>query len=208
MGAFCSSSIPPFSDAYSCLRSFTACILQLSSCYRIAGYPDSLDCDGFDDYCSSLDGFCDRACPGPRCSLSGFRSSGYPGNQQQDTSSISTMTYACSSTPPASPADTNPASSVPPAYTALPVPTYSNICKQPDNPSNGYDSLTPVGKIPLPFLSCNNDRYDFNRGKPFKLYTSTDTSKCPSYQRSGDYGPTRACQDACDLQYQSCTGSE
>ncbi len=56
----------------------------------------------------------------------------------------------------------------------------------------------------LPCLTCNNLWSDYNAGNPFKLYTSSDSSQCPSYERSGNEGPHQGCRDACDSQYQGC----
>ena len=206
VGSFCATPIPPFNDPFSCLKTFAACILQLSSCFRNAGFPDSLNCEEYDDYCSHIREFCDRGCPGPNCSLTTFRSLFSPPGQDRGDPSFSTSLYVC---PTTSVSQRSSTSAVPskPTTPPYPVPTDHNICVQPNNPSYGYSSDSPVGNIPLPYLTCNNDRSDFDTGRPFKLYTSSDTSRCPSYQRSGDYGPSRGCRDACDAQYQSCTGS-
>jgi len=60
----------------------------------------------------------------------------------------------------------------------------------------------PVGGIPLPVVTCNDVQADYQRGNCFKLYSSKNSSQCPSYPRS-QCG--NACSEACHAQYQQCS---
>jgi hypothetical protein len=84
------------------------------------------------------------------------------------------------------------------------VPTSSNICQQPNNPSKGYTSSSPCGGIALPCLTCNNIKSDYDAGSCFKLYTNQDSSKCSSYNKPSI---SQGCKDACLAQYNSCIGT-
>ena len=191
-GNWCSSPIP----------FFTSCELQLTSCILEAGFPASLECVEFSSWCTSLSSYCDSFCPGNFCSPDDCLSKYPPSGPPKPSATISTSVYTCPPQTTAKPPSTT--SSIPSATSCVPVPTNSNVCTQPNNPGYGYSSNSPVGGIALPCLTCNNLESDYNAGHPFKLYTSSDTTRCPSYQRNGSDGPSQGCQDACDTQYQGC----
>lgn len=189
-------------------------------CYRVAGFHSSV-CHEFQRYCDTLDNYCDRNCYGEPCSLSRFKLIHPPLLEGQGKTSLSYSYYPCPTFEPVPPttefpeisnypstATRNPTSNLlaSPTHPA-PASTSTNICIQPNNPAGGYNPSNPVGNVPLPVLTCNNDRSDFEFGRPFKLYLSSNHSKCPSYQRSGDYGPAKACRDACDDQFKNCVGT-
>ena len=83
----------------------------------------------------------------------------------------------------------------------MPIPTPTGICRQPSNPRLGYTADNPVGGIELPLVTCNDLEWDYKRGNVFKLYTDTDSERCPSYPRSKC---PNACLDACQVQYEEC----
>jgi hypothetical protein len=85
-------------------------------------------------------------------------------------------------------------SAKPTTTTKAPIPTPTGICSAQNN---------PVGGIPLPVVTCNDLASSFASG-PFKLYTDSNSSKCPVYGR-GSGG--NACVDACDAQYNSCVNT-
>lgn len=212
MGKWCAKPIPEFNDTFTCLKSFTACVTQLGSCFQDAGYPESLRCNEFNQYCSRIASFCGTFCPGPRCSVIGCRqvvpSYGVPILPPMQSASTITATIPCttsslSPTISASPATATSTYSQP-VYTNPPIPDYPNICTQPNSPIGDYGPSNPVGGYPLPNLSCNNDYSGYNSGYPFKLYTSSDTKSCRSYVRSGSGGPIQGCVDACEEQYKLC----
>ncbi|CAG8980407.1 hypothetical protein HYALB_00003972 [Hymenoscyphus albidus] len=201
-GNWCSTPLPDWNDQASCFKAQANCIVQVTSCLLHAGFPASLDCLKFSGWCLSVQSYCFDFCPGKNCQKSDCKSKYPPNhpNQPNPPGSVSTSVYTCQATS-ASPTPTKPS---PTTSTAVPLPTNSNICCQPDNPPKGYGSLSPVGGIALPCLTCNNLMSDYNAGNPFKLYLSSQSSDCPSYPRGGPSGLNQACKDACDAQYQSC----
>jgi hypothetical protein len=78
----------------------------------------------------------------------------------------------------------------------------ANICKQPSDTRIGYRPGNPVGGIDMPILTCNDLVADWFL-RPFKLYTSSDSTKCKSYSR---LQVPSACADACKVQYDECIG--
>lgn len=94
--------------------------------------------------------------------------------------SVSTTTIVT----PCAPTATNPPPTVCP-----PKPT--NICK---------DTGSICG-IPLPIVSCNDDKSQF-AAAPFKLYNDADTSKCPIFPQPE---VPNACAQACKEQYDQCS---
>jgi hypothetical protein len=161
-----------------------------------------LDCFAFSSWCSSVSTYCSGYCPSGGCSKSGCTSK-YPpsGEPSKPSATYSTSVYTCPAASASSAKPSTTSSSKPSSTSCVPIPTNSNICTQPHNPSKGYSSTSPVGSIPLPCLTCNNVYQDYKQGNCFKLYSFADTNKCPSYARSE---PKQGCQDACDNQYNTC----
>jgi hypothetical protein len=182
--------------------------VQIASCFLEAGWPGSLKCFDFANWCQSVSSHCNGSCPGKSCSKPSCTSKYPPSGPTIPGASVSTSVYTCpvSSTKTAS-KTTLSTGKVSSTSTCVPIPTQTNICVQPHNPNNGYSSTSPVGNIPLPCLTCNNAHGDYNNGNCFKLYTSPQSSNCPSYPRGGTTGPSKACKDACDHQYTICIGT-
>lgn len=197
LGDWCSTPLPSFSSYPSCFATFSTCLSQLSSCFLLAGFPASLNCFQFSNWCTSISSYCTSYCPGPGCSINSCKNK-YPPPSSPSVVKTVTSVYTCSTTIASS---TRP--SVPSTIDCVPIPTYSNICKQASCQNGDYSPSNPVGGIPMPCLTCNNLQSSYNAGYPFKLYTDPDTSSCPSYRRS-PFGLQQACRDACDTQYQGC----
>ncbi|KAL8359860.1 hypothetical protein RB598_008289 [Gaeumannomyces tritici] len=66
---------------------------------------------------------------------------------------------------------------------------------------DNYGPGNPVGGIELPVVTCNDIKREHQSGKQWKLYTDSDSSKCPGYSHGG---VPNACQDACKEQYDDC----
>ncbi|KIM95067.1 hypothetical protein OIDMADRAFT_149202 [Oidiodendron maius Zn] len=196
-GNWCSHPLPPFNNEGDCLKAVSACSIQVASCFLEAGFPGSLECFEFSQWCESVSSYCGYYCPGNGCSLGGCKSKWPPSGGSPPPYTITTSVYTCTPTTTTQSTTTHK----PTTTTCVPVPTCSNICTQPNNPQKGYGTSSPVGGIPIPCLTCNNIQSDYNNGNCFKLYSNSDSSKCPSYQRSGC---GQGCKDACDSQYQSC----
>ncbi|TVY84936.1 WSC domain-containing protein [Lachnellula suecica] len=201
-GNWCSKPMPSWNDQGSCLTAQSNCALQVASCFLYAGFPESMNCFQFSSWCTSVSSYCKSSCPGQNCFKEACISKNPPPSAPSaPVATTSTSVYTCpaSSTKPATTATVMPTTT-----SCVPVPTCSNMCAQPHNPSKGYSSSSPVGNIPIPCLTCNNLKSDYNSGNCFKLYNDPDSSKCPSYPRSGSSGPGKGCKDACDNQYTSC----
>lgn len=192
---WCSSPLPPFNDLEGCLAAAASCSIQVASCFLHAGYPGSIDCFNFSKLCQSISAYCGGHCPGGDCSLDKCKSQLPPLNGPPPVHTVRTSVVPCSTEIRQAEAMATP------IISTVPVPTSSNICIQPNDPSKGYSTSSPVGMIPLPIFTCNNIEVDFNAGNSFKLYTNSSSAECPAYP------PSRAdsgCKDACDAQYQSC----
>ncbi|KAH7418127.1 WSC domain-containing protein [Cadophora sp. MPI-SDFR-AT-0126] len=199
-GKWCSNPIPKFTDKNTCWSAFSSCTVQVASCFLNAGFPDSMNCFEFSSWCSSISSYCNSYCPGNNCSKDNCKSKYPPSGPPVQPPAVSTTVYPC----PVSTSKPSTTSSKASSTTCVPIPTNTNICKQPHNPGKGYSSSAPVGNIALPCLTCNNIYSDYKSGYPFKLYTSPQSKNCPSYPRGGNNGPTQGCKDACDSQYKSC----
>ncbi|KAK6081663.1 WSC domain-containing protein [Seiridium cupressi] len=201
-GKWCSSALPDWSDSAGCLTAWSSCALQVTSCFKNAGWPDAMDCFNFVEWCSDIKGYCGSSCKGKTCGTkSECLEKSPPTNGRPGTTS--TSVYPCTTiattTKAASTTSSKPTSSKP--TSSCPVPTPTGICKQPQNSRDGYDVGAPVGGIQLPVLTCNNLEAQYNAGNIFKLYTESDSTKCGSYPRS-KY--PEACADACKAQYDDC----
>ncbi|KAH8595600.1 WSC domain-containing protein [Bisporella sp. PMI_857] len=204
-GNWCSTPLPNFSDATSCLKAVGQCKIQLLSCFLQAGFPANLDCWAFSDWCQSVTSYCSSSCPGSKCSISGCKDKNPPPNPNPPKPTVTSSVYTCVSSTSAKPTTSKTSTSKTSTSTScVPIPTQVNVCKQPHSPSKGYSTDSPVGGISLPCLTCNNLKSDYDRGLPFKLYTDPDTRSCKSYSRGGSNGPSKACKDACDAQYAAC----
>ncbi|KAF7897095.1 hypothetical protein EAF00_005323 [Botryotinia globosa] len=198
VGNWCSNPLPPFTDQNSCLAAANTCLVQLTSCLLSAGFPGSLQCLQFSSWCQEIESYCGSYCPGSSCSNNGCKSRHPPAGYTPPVISVKTSIYTC-------PTSIQTSTSKPTSTSSIaPLPTCNNICVQPNNPSQGYSSYSPVGSIPIPCYTCNNLQPEYNSGYPFKLYKARNSEDSPSYQRP-DCG--QGCQDACDAQYESCVGT-
>ncbi|TGO09080.1 hypothetical protein BTUL_0180g00130 [Botrytis tulipae] len=198
VGNWCSNPLPPFTDQNSCLAAANTCLVQLTSCLLSAGFPGSLQCLQFSSWCQEIESYCGSYCPGSSCSNNGCKSRHPPAGYTPPVISVKTSIYTCPTSIQISTSKPTSTSSI------APLPTCNNICVQPNNPSQGYSSYSPVGSIPIPCYTCNNLQPEYNSGYPFKLYKARNSEDSPSYQRP-DCG--QGCQDACDAQYESCVGT-
>ncbi|KAI9645759.1 hypothetical protein NHQ30_005191 [Ciborinia camelliae] len=198
VGNWCSTPLPPFANQDACLTAANTCAVQLTSCLLSAGFPGSLQCLEFSNWCAEILSYCLNNCPGSSCSNTGCKSQLPPAGYTPPVPSIKTSIYTCPTT-----IQTTSKPS-PTTSTAPSLPTCSNICAQPNNPSQGYGSYSPVGNIPLPCYTCNNLQPEYSSGFPFKLYTAQTSEDSPGYSRP-DCGT--GCQDACDAQYTGCVGT-
>ncbi|KAJ3579386.1 hypothetical protein NPX13_g1177 [Xylaria arbuscula] len=202
IGKWCSNPVPDWDDKTGCLISGTKCLLQSASCFLKAGFPESLGCLKYKEWCAALDLYCLTKCIGKDCDKAGFIAKHPPKGLPPTTS---TSTYPCpttvTTTTKATTTTTKPG--YPTGYPTddCPVPTPTGICTQPTNKKYGYGPGKPVGGIELPVVTCNNIKDDYKSGNVFKLYTDKDSKKCKSYPRPEC---PNACADACKSQYEQC----
>lgn len=194
-GKWCSKPLAPFNGKDDCKVAVSNCLIQLSSCFLQAGWPESLNCFKYRDWCKSVNDYCGSSCPGNKCSPSGCRSK-YPPQSPSTTQAptVSSTVYPCKSTSTTTSSRTTTSS-------VVPVPTPTCLCEQPHNPSKGYTRDDPAGDIELPCLTCNNVYSDYKSGNYFKVYNNPDSNKCPSYTKSSI---PQGCKKACDNQYSAC----
>ncbi|KAI0402703.1 WSC domain-containing protein [Xylaria palmicola] len=199
VGKWCSNPIPDWHEKKGCLTSFSQCALQTTSCFLKAGFPDSLKCFEYADWCAKLDVYCLTSCLGKDCGGKSTFTSKYPpkGGSPPTTQ---TSTIACPTTVTKT-TTTKTTTTTPYPTSSCPVPTPTGICIQPTNKKYGYGPGKPVGGIALPIVTCNNIKDDWKSGNVYKLYTDKDSHNCPSYPRP--QCPS-ACADACKTQYQQC----
>lgn len=196
VGKWCSKPLPPFSDKDNCKVAFSQCLVQSSSCFLTAGWPQALECFKFKKWCLNVASYCSDSCPGSRCNHGSCKSK-YPpvGPQGTPTPVVSTITAACTAVTTAATTTRATTSSY------VPVPTPSCLCEQPHNPSKGYTRDDPLGDIELSCLTCNNVYSDYKAGNWFKVYNNPDSNRCPSYNKNSI---PQGCKKACDNQYTSC----
>jgi hypothetical protein len=191
-GSWCSNPLATFSDSSSCSRAAANCAIQIASCFLQAGYPASLNCFKYANWCSNVSSYCSNSCPGKSCSPSGCKSKYPPVGPSTSSPSVSTSVGPCS---------TSTSSITTSSPTVVPIPSSSCVCKQPNSPNKGYSSSSPVGSISIPCMICNNMKSDWYAGNWFKVYTNADSTQCKSYNSSS---VQIGCQAACDAQRTSC----
>ncbi|TGJ81450.1 hypothetical protein E0Z10_g7326 [Xylaria hypoxylon] len=197
VGKWCSNPVPEWKDKSSCLVSFSQCLLQSTSCFLKAGLPDALSCFQYTEWCTALDLYCLTKCVGTACDKPTFIKKSPPKGGNPPTTQTSTT--ACPTTVVTT---TKTKTTTTPAPTSsCPVPTPTGICTQPTNKKYGYAPGKPVGGIPLPIVTCNNIKNDWNNGNVFKMYTDQNSQNCPTYTRPKC---SSACVDACKTQFQQC----
>lgn len=208
VGKWCSNPIPDWDDKKSCLTSWSQCVLQSTSCFLKAGFPDTLKCFEYADWCGKLDLYCLTKCLGGKCDGKPTFVKNFP-PKGGNPPTTSTSTYPCPTTitTTTKKTTTTKATTTTPSYptyptSSCPVPTPTGICTQPTNKKYGYGPGHAVGGIDLPIVTCNNIKSDYAAGNVFKLYTDKDSAKCPSYARPRC---ASACADACATQYAQCT---
>lgn len=148
------------------------CKLQWASCFKKAGLTGAIGCFKYVEFCKSIELSCLKCVLG-KCDKSDCNPPTPP--------SVTTIVTPCV------PTATNPPT--PPPTVCPPKPT--NICK---------DTGSICG-VPLPIVSCNDDKSQF-AAAPFKLYNDADTSKCPIFPHPE---VPNACAEACKEQYDQCT---
>lgn len=199
-GKWCNEPLPDFDDQTSCKSSHSSCQLQVAACFKNAGWPDSLKCFDFSDWCSGVNDYCSTS---PSKVKNYGKSNCFSSKPPQGTPpTTQTITAPCAATTTAKTTSTKPATTTT-STTKAPCPTVSNVCKQPSNWIYGYDSNNPVGDIELPVVTCNDLKSDFSQ-LPFKLYTDSKSQNCGGYTRPQ---LPSACADACKVQYDQCTNT-
>ncbi|RWA14211.1 hypothetical protein EKO27_g890 [Xylaria grammica] len=197
IGRWCSNPVPEWQNKAGCLVSWSQCLIQSTSCFLKAGFPDALSCFQYTEWCTNLDLYCLTKCVGKACDKPGFIGKYPPKGGNPPTTQ--TSTYPCPTTVTVT---TKTKTTTTPAPTSsCPVPSPTGICTQPTNKKYGYSPGNPVGGIALPVVTCNNIKDDWNNGNVFKLYTDKDSHNCPSYTRPKC---PSACVDACKAQFQQC----
>ncbi|TRX92646.1 hypothetical protein FHL15_006573 [Xylaria flabelliformis] len=199
IGKWCSNPVPDWHDKKSCLLSWSQCALQSTSCFLKAGFPDALHCFEYAEWCAALDVYCVSKCSGSTCGGKSTFTQKYP-PKGGNPPTTQTSTYPCPTTIATTTTKTTTTTAGYPT-SSCPVPTPTGICIQPTNNKYHYGPGNPVGGIPLPIVTCNNIKDDWNAGNVFKLYTDNDSHKCPSYPRPSC---PNACADACKTQFQQC----
>ncbi|KAK0623035.1 WSC domain-containing protein [Immersiella caudata] len=194
-GNWCSKPIPTWSDIPSCKAAYSNCKLQVASCFKSAGWPGSLGCFGFSLWCSSLERYCSTTSRGGSKSSYCEKS---PPNNPEPPKTIITITTTCA--PAATLTRISTSTKPTTSATICPIPTPSNICKQPTSKKYNFSPSNPVGGIDMPIVTCNDLSTDHPRN-PFKLYASPDTRKCKSFARNQT---PSACAAACKEQYEDC----
>jgi hypothetical protein len=168
--------------------------VQVAACFKAAGWPGSLDCFDYAEWCKGIDSYCSSTCkkgkPGSCGKKDCFGKKPPKGNPPVVTTSV----YPCPTTSTKTTTTTKSTSS----SSCIPSPT--GICKQPTNWYLGYGPGSPVGGIELPVLTCNDIASDW-KNYPFKLYTNSDSKKCGQWPRPQ---VPSACAVACKEQYDDC----
>ncbi|KHN99556.1 Carbohydrate-binding WSC, subgroup [Metarhizium album ARSEF 1941] len=196
-GSWCAPALPHWSDQNGCVIAQKTCHKQVSSCFKNAGWPGSVECFKFKAWCGFIDAYCASSCPSSSCGKwdcwnQHHGGSGKPpGNPPTTTTSV----YPCPTTSTPASTTAKPATSCPPEPT--------NICTQPTSHKYGYGPGKPVGGIPLPVVGCNDCKDEFD-AKPFKYYTEAESRNCPGFPWHKWPG---VCSQACKEQYAQCVAT-
>ncbi|KAG6278628.1 hypothetical protein E4U47_005141 [Claviceps purpurea] len=191
-GNWCAPSLPSWQNKPGCIMAKRTCDKQVSSCFRYAGWPGSLECFKFKQWCQYLNYHCESECPGYGCNKSNCWTKAHGGIAKPPAYPPTTTTsvYPCDRTPKPVPP--------PPALTCPPEPV--NLCVQPANVRYGYGLGKPVGGIPLPIVGCNDRAEEFQQ-KPYKYYGQPDPRQYHGF--SWREWPN-VCVSACKEQYDAC----
>ncbi|KAG6053059.1 hypothetical protein E4U17_005071 [Claviceps sp. LM77 group G4] len=194
-GNWCAPPLPSWQDKFGCIVAKRTCDKQVSSCFRYAGWPGSLECFKFKQWCQYLNYHCETECPGNGCNKSNCWTKAHGGIAKPPAYPPTTTTsaYPCDRTPKPVP--------TPPALVCPPEPV--NLCIQPANVRYGYGLGKPVGGIPLPIVGCNDRAEEFQQ-KPYKYYGEPDSRQYHGF--SWREWPN-VCVSACKEQYQACLGT-
>ena len=173
IGDWCAPPVPEWNNKVECLLSAKACALRTASCFIGAGIHHAAKCFEYAKYCESIKWCCFK-CGFGKCTKGDCN--------------------ACNGNPPSTPTT----KTIPCTPTSTPTPTVcppapTNICKE------GFHGK-PLCDIPLPIVSCNDQKDDFD-SNPFKLYDNVETSKCWKFP---PHNVKSACSKACQEQYESC----
>ncbi|KAG6008725.1 hypothetical protein E4U54_008666 [Claviceps lovelessii] len=196
-GNWCGPALPSWQDANGCHVAKKTCRKQISSCFKTAGWPGSLECFKFQAWCHHLDSYCEESCHGKACSKSECWNDYHKGGGSPPAIPPVTTTsvYDCATTSAPAPTTTKPAPTCPPEQ--------MNFCTQPTNDKYGYGPGKPVGGIALPIVGCNDVKDDFYE-KPYKFYREANSRDCPGFQWSR--WPS-VCSSACKEQYDHCVAT-
>lgn len=175
IGNWCAPPVPEWNNKLECLHSAKACLLRSASCFHGAGLKDSWRCFEYVKYCESIKLCCFK------CGFGHCKKGGCDACKPDPPSPPVTQTIPCATTPTTTPTPT----------VCPPAPT--NICKE------GFPGK-PLCDIPLPVVSCNDQKEDFD-ANPYKLYDNAETSKCWKFPKPQ---LPNACSKACKQQYESC----
>ena len=211
-GKWCADELPDWEDQEGCKNGHSHCKLQVADCMKTAGWPDVMKCFDFSVWCKDMGSYCGSWKKGNKCSKKDWF--GYKPPKGGKPPKVTTTVVPCkptstrTSTRMTTTAKTSTKvttttrrTSSSTTTTRCPIPSVTNICKQPTNKQLGYGPENPVGDIDLPIVTCNDLRDDYNKGNVFKLYTNKDSRKCPGYTRPQC---SNACVDACKEQWTQC----
>ncbi|KAL8419954.1 hypothetical protein RB594_002923 [Gaeumannomyces avenae] len=199
-GNWCSGELPNWENQNDCKSSSSNCKLQVAACFKQAGWPGAVECFNFQQWCDSCDKYCKQP-PKNKCSKDDWFKQKPPVKGPSGKPTTKTITVPCKPTTTSKPPHTTSMPTKPTTTSKCPVPTVTNICKQPTSWKDNYGPGNPVGGIELPVVTCNDIKREHQSGKQWKLYTDSDSSKCPGYSHGG---VPNACQDACKEQYDDC----
>lgn len=189
-GKWCAPAIPDWEDKNGCHTAAKACALQVSSCFKSAGWPGAMDCFKFSEWCGKVKEYCSSGCRTGKCGKKDCWNKHKPEGGKEPTTT--TSVYPC-------PTSTLSTTVVQPTSTSCP-PQPTNICKQPSSDYWGYGPGKPVAGIELPVVGCNDIEKDWKQ-KPFKLYTSPNSRNCLAFKW---HQRPDVCADACEEQYEDC----
>ena len=194
-GNWCAPPLPDWRNELECIIAAKTCALQVVSCFKYAGWPNTIDCFDFQRWCGKVEAYCSSDCTRSSCGKVDCFDKINPCNGNCNCPTVETSVYPCLAATTMTQATATPDA---PVTSCPPEPT--NICTQATNNMLGYGPDKPVGGIAMPVVSCNDQRDDFN-GKPFKFYTDANSYDCPSF--AWQQRPN-VCKDACNEQYQQC----
>ncbi|KAK6856161.1 hypothetical protein PG995_008312 [Apiospora arundinis] len=195
---FCSNPLNDWDDEKGCMDAHSSCKMQVLGCFKVAGWPNAMDCFNFHEWCNTIKYYCKKKSYygeefGKEHCYHNYPPVGYPPTFHDDVHLPLQVVPPVPRPPRPSRCLAHPP---PPATANSPAMTSTATTNKSRMETSTYQSSTATTSSP------STDPKDKHiTGDILKLYSHQDSSKCSSWKRQ--HCPD-ACEAACKQQYDSC----